>query len=599
MREFDKDEVICDRYVILDRPLAGGQAFVYQALDTKDDDMQIVALKLLQQLHDEEAVKRFEHEADTHIRLVHPNIVRMLDKVIYSSAKNQDITICVLEWIDGGCSLESMLEDYQGKFPLSLFAKLMAETADGVAYGHAQRLVHRDLKPSNVLVDVSEKGEPTAKVADFGLVKLLDSSVKLTKTMCTVGTPLYMSPGQGLGSEFAPGNDIYSFGAMGYHLLTGQPPYETDELSEWPKIWRKVIQGELTFASIASLRPDVPEALQVLIGRCLDPIADSRPSMHENARFMRQLWHELSSQATATQLRMPVPSSHPPPKHSPEAVTIDPIARTMHKIAAAKQETAELRDAAVQQCKKTMLGLGFMLPPKAAVVEVKSEPAHRPATPKSTPMPLAKPAKMPVKAAEKPSAKAGVLIPRASSPAKRQSSAGKTPSGRVSTDRPSVPKVVVATSQANTSPVAITQKTAVAPTPVARPVVRATPSQATTVTSIKVSRPSSSMWLFGILALLLVGVAVAVWLLPMDLNQPQSQPSPSSMQAAEPFAPTSPTPSTTATAAVPTAYVPRPPSTRPVTRLPVGKGKPRTGSTSDGIVVEGLPPGTPPPLDNP
>lgn len=591
MREINVGEVICDRYRILDRPLAGGIAEVYQAEDQVTHEM--VALKRLQRPSDNEEAKRFEREVDTHARLDHPHIVRMLRKESYSIAQNEDATICVLEWVAGG-TLESLNIQYNYNMPLRLMLSLMHQVADAIAYGHGQGIVHRDLKPCNVFLDVDLEGELSSKVGDFGTVKLLNSAAtKYTIPGSTLGTPWWMAPEQGLGEDFAPTVDVFAIWSIIYEFLTGgRHPYlhndDPQRAQDFFPLWYRIKSGALTLEPVSTFNPNVPTSLEAMVTRGVDRLPSVRPTASESAVFLKKLWQERSERGnTETCNNLVVLRSDPP--------GCDPAAETVHRILVAKEQG-------------TMLGMGPMLPPKVAEVETKSGTVQRTTTP-TTPMPPAKPAKKTEKAAEKPSAKAAVPIPRASSPGIRQSSAGKISSGRISTDRRSVPKVVIAESQTYTAPVAITQKTTAAPapapqaipTPVARPVVRATPSQAKTVTSIKLSKPSSSKWLFVVLSLavLFVGVAMAVWWLPADWNQTQDKPLPSSVQATQSSSPTPPAPSTVDTAPLATAYVPRPPTTRPVTRPPVGKGKPRTGSTSDGLVVEGLPPGTPPPLDNP
>jgi len=64
------------------------------------------------------------------------------------------------------------------------------------------------------------------KITDFGLAKLVTSSVEITATGIVMGTPLYMSPEQGRGDTVDHRSDIYSLGCTFYHLLSGRPPFE-------------------------------------------------------------------------------------------------------------------------------------------------------------------------------------------------------------------------------------------------------------------------------------------------------------------------------------------------------------------------------------
>src|SRR6059058_1686737 len=101
--------------------------------------------------------------------------------------------------------------------------ELMAKVARAVQYAHCQRILHRDLKPGNILLD--GRGEPL--VSDFGLAKWLEPSSDLTRTPSIFGTPGYIAPEQVNGSagKLTPAADVYSLGAVLFHLLTGRLPF--------------------------------------------------------------------------------------------------------------------------------------------------------------------------------------------------------------------------------------------------------------------------------------------------------------------------------------------------------------------------------------
>jgi len=98
-----------------------------------------------------------------------------------------------------------------------------AEILLGLEFIHSKGIVYRDLKPENVLIDI----DGHAKLADFGLSKVLASHETLTNSFC--GSPEYMSPEMLLGTGHGFGVDYYSLGAILYEMLTGLPPfYSTD-----------------------------------------------------------------------------------------------------------------------------------------------------------------------------------------------------------------------------------------------------------------------------------------------------------------------------------------------------------------------------------
>lgn len=93
----------------------------------------------------------------------------------------------------------------------------------GLAAIHGERIVHRDLKPSNILVGTDGR----VRILDFGVVKMLDYTT-ITHTGGMVGTPLFMSPEEMLGTEIDHRSDLYSFGVLLFHLLTGKYPLKGD-----------------------------------------------------------------------------------------------------------------------------------------------------------------------------------------------------------------------------------------------------------------------------------------------------------------------------------------------------------------------------------
>ncbi|MFA6099758.1 MAG: protein kinase [Patescibacteria group bacterium] len=567
---FKTGDTICDRYRILDRPFAGGMAKVYPAEDLVTHDK--VALKMLKELDNPEAVERFEREVIALTELKHPNIVRMLGKAVYPWAQNQTMTICVLEWIDGGMSLEPLCYEYGCNLPLPLMLSLMYQVADAIAYAHGKEIIHRDIKPSNILLDLGSDGEMIAKVADFGTVKLRESPTKLTELGETLGTPLYMSPEQGLAPikpiEFPPSVDVFSFWGMVYELLTNRRPYMhkcqpvPENYPQHVEPWKQIQSGTLTLEPIATFNPNVPASLQVMIHQGLDREPTARPSMAEAAILLRQLWEELSEEDKADASRhVVVPSSYPP-NPSPFAATVaTPASLTRQKIAQAKEE------------RRTLFGLGFP-----------SQPSFAQAMATAT----------------------GPQLVRRDLTTK---SVATTASGQIK-----VSEVVAEANQAYAQPVVIAARQSSTPPqgPVPAPsMVQAPPVSARVSTSKRTTpkpppqpevQSGAAMYVVALLLVLaILGVVTAKHWLPMVRGDAQAvasnqAPVPTatvSQVAKEPEAPV-----VTASQPIPIRVRPNQPVAVP-SRLPPGKGKPLTGRANDGFAVEGLPPGTPPPPDNP
>ncbi|CAN5896017.1 hypothetical protein BH11MYX2_BH11MYX2_11290 [soil metagenome] len=168
-----------------------------------------------------EAVERFVQEARSVNQIGHPNIVD-----IFSFGTMPDgRCYFVMEWLRG-----ESLRDRLRKAPLPTSQSLAVLETISIALeaAHETGIVHRDLKPDNIyLVDV--KGtQPTVKLLDFGIAKLLGTDsdrVEKTRTGNLLGTPAYISPEQARGQFVDHRTDIYALGCLTYELLTGWLPF--------------------------------------------------------------------------------------------------------------------------------------------------------------------------------------------------------------------------------------------------------------------------------------------------------------------------------------------------------------------------------------
>ena len=126
-----------------------------------------------------------------------------------------------MKYIEGQTLAERLAK---GPLPSRHAAELARSISDAIQCAHKNGVLHRDLKPSNILID--KEGIPF--VADFGLAKYrTDNNGSLTKSGAILGTPSYMSPEQAAGEkkQIAETSDVYSLGAILYHMLTGRPPF--------------------------------------------------------------------------------------------------------------------------------------------------------------------------------------------------------------------------------------------------------------------------------------------------------------------------------------------------------------------------------------
>ena len=206
-----------DDYELLNEVARGGMGIVYRAKQRAPS--RIVALKMILPAHlnSPGAVNRFRAEAEAAASLDHEGILP-----IYAVGEHDGAPFYSMKFAEGG-TLSTKIDNYRDK-PRQV-AALIAKLARAVAFAHEHGILHRDLKPGNVLFDSA--GKPY--VSDFGLAKWLQRECDLTQTLAILGTPYYMAPEQATDSRGVTASaDVYSLGAILYHLLTGRPPFAGD-----------------------------------------------------------------------------------------------------------------------------------------------------------------------------------------------------------------------------------------------------------------------------------------------------------------------------------------------------------------------------------
>ncbi|MGD8862516.1 MAG: serine/threonine-protein kinase [Myxococcales bacterium] len=207
---------IADRFVV-EAPLgSGAMGEVYLAYDETLDET--VALKVLAgvSLADADAVERFRREATAARRITHPNVVRMHDIGV-----DRGVHFISMEYVRGE-SLRQRL-DREVALDLDVIRDLTVQVCEALQAAHDAGVVHRDLKPDNILIDRQGR----ARVIDFGVAKLPQAR-GMTATGVIMGTPEYMAPEQVLAKPVDGRTDLYSLGAILFHLLAGSPPFKGD-----------------------------------------------------------------------------------------------------------------------------------------------------------------------------------------------------------------------------------------------------------------------------------------------------------------------------------------------------------------------------------
>jgi tRNA A-37 threonylcarbamoyl transferase component Bud32 len=236
----------------------GGMGVVYEAeqLSLK----RRVALKVLRfgVVADEDAMLRFQREAETVARLHHTNIVP-----IFAVGSEEGVSYFAMQFVEGRSLADVAAEGKIAGRPAApeQVARWALQAAEALGHAHCRGVIHRDVKPSNLLLDA----EGLVWLTDFGLAKRADE-VTLTLSGVIMGTPRYMSPEQARAAREPVDHrsDLYSLGATLYELATGQPVFDAESARD---VITQILNGE----PVAPRRHcrTLPRDLETIILKCL------------------------------------------------------------------------------------------------------------------------------------------------------------------------------------------------------------------------------------------------------------------------------------------------------------------------------------------
>jgi serine/threonine-protein kinase len=312
----------------------GGMGVVVEA--RQEDLDQKVAIKLMRPALAGEGplVTRFFREARLSARLNSPHIVRVFD----SGRLPSGAPFLVMELLKGH-DLGEELDKRGGPLSIEEATDYLLQTALGLAELHGLRVVHRDLKPSNLFLS-EDAGTRTLRLLDFGISKDTTSkatNANLTSTQHLLGTAQFMSPEQIKESKSVDArSDIWSLGVIAYQLYTGELPFMSDSGAAGE------LFGLILFTDPrkpTAIRPDLPQALEDAIMKCLQRDAAARfadiadfadalapfaaPENRARAAAVRQRLVARSQQAPESEDVGTAPTDPPPP--SQEARALGPM----------------------------------------------------------------------------------------------------------------------------------------------------------------------------------------------------------------------------------------------------------------------------------
>jgi serine/threonine protein kinase len=272
---------------------AGGMGEVYRARDTRLG--REVALKILPDVFagDAERLARFEREAKLLASLNHPNIA-----IVHGLEHTDGHRALVMELVAGEDLSQRIA---RGPIPVDEALPIASQIAEALEAAHEVGIIHRDLKPANVKVRPND----TVKVLDFGLAKMLSadgsgaadgelthsptitSPLHMTTAGMILGTAAYMAPEQARGRAVDRSADLWAFGCVLYEMLTGQPAFQGDDVTE---VIAAVVKTEPDWTRLPS---STPNGVRSLLRQCLRKPARQRLC---DARAARLALEDASSE---------------------------------------------------------------------------------------------------------------------------------------------------------------------------------------------------------------------------------------------------------------------------------------------------------------
>jgi eukaryotic-like serine/threonine-protein kinase len=265
---------IIGRYTVEEMVGEGGMATVYRV---RHNELHATyALKVLHMVSDA-IQRRLVQEGRVQARLRHPNILPVTDILDIEGRPG-----LIMEYVEGP-SLEIHLATRH--LSLEEADHLARGILSAVAFAHSQGCVHRDLKPANILV-VDIAGEFIPKVADFGLVKVIDEendSLHKTRSGIGIGTPCYMAPEQALDAAHVDERaDVFSLGAILYELVCGRRAFHGPNAVA---IILRIAAG--LFTPPEELRSDLPKRMLNAIHGAMQI---DRSHRIQDCQTLREVW---------------------------------------------------------------------------------------------------------------------------------------------------------------------------------------------------------------------------------------------------------------------------------------------------------------------
>jgi eukaryotic-like serine/threonine-protein kinase len=247
----------------------GGFGSVYRAVHPLIGKAAAIKVLNRQYSSNPQMVSRFIAEARAVNQIRHRSIV----DIFAFGSLDDGRQYYVMELLEG-MTFDRYIRE-QGRLSPEAALPILRALGRALDAAHAAGIAHRDLKPENIILTFDEDGGVFPKLLDFGIAKLMVDSgmTHKTRTGTPIGTPQYMSPEQCRGKNVDHRTDVYSFGVLIYEALTGQLPFDGDDVMEL------MVKHTTAVAPAAStVHAGLPAALDAPLAHMLEKDPARRPS---------------------------------------------------------------------------------------------------------------------------------------------------------------------------------------------------------------------------------------------------------------------------------------------------------------------------------
>ena len=264
--------ILDGKYEIVQRLGSGGMGEVYLVRHVHLQELRVVKILRQDLAADPSAQKRFMREARLATQIKHPNVA-----ILYDFATLPDGSFYMVWEHIQGQDVGDRIRG-QGPFPVPVAVQLGIQALQGLEAVHATGVIHRDLSPDNLMITEDRAGNFRIKIIDLGLARTLeaDANFEITQVGMFMGKLRYCSPEQAgvpTGVTLDHRSDLYSFGLVLYEMISGLPPFDSENQHGF--IFKRLSEDPLPLRG-RSPRVDVPQELDRVVRRALERDREQR-----------------------------------------------------------------------------------------------------------------------------------------------------------------------------------------------------------------------------------------------------------------------------------------------------------------------------------